>query len=389
MRSNSSPIIRRPLHGFSLVELLVVITIIGILIALLLPAIQAAREAGRRSSCTNNLKQLGIALHNYHDIYNRFPIGYACDYRAAYNMAVDHQWERGGAITRLLPYIEQKAIYDALDFRFGMYIDENENIPGLFDSGPQGPVSRTPIPGLKCPSDSPRPDNSPWDPMQPSLSNYMPCLGPVAATGGPNFLGGGAFGPFGNLAPYSGVSPYSGVIGGAYPGWFGDNSAQWGDSWSITGGTECPGAFAHVDWAANLRDVTDGTESVIAMGEMRPLCAQAVGDNAFWDNYNTNLNSTIAPVNFPYCTSAMYNANGFTEVLAPGFPSYSQMPGSSNPHYSGDVAVQYGFRSKHPAGALFVYCDGSVHFLIETINYDTYQRLGDRRDGRPMTNLEP
>ncbi len=384
-----SHLLRRLLNrtAFTLVELLVVIAIIGILIALLLPAIQAAREAGRRSSCTNNLKQLGIALHNYHDIYNRFPIGYACDHTAYLGTGVDHQWERGGALTRLLPYIEQKALYDALDFRFGMYIDENESIPGLFDSSPQGPVSRTPIPGLKCPSDSPRPDNSPWDVMRPSLSNYMPCLGPVASTGGPGFLGGTSFGPFGNLAPYTGISPYSGVQGGTYPGWFGDNSAQWGDSWS--GGSECPGTFAHVEWAAGIRDVRDGTQNVIAMGEMRPMCAMGEGDNGFWDNYNTNLNSTVAPINFPYCTTAMYNANGASEPLAPGFPGFSQMPGSSTPGFPGDVAAQYGFRSKHPAGALFVYCDGSVHFLNENMSYDTYQRLGDRRDSRPISNLEP
>ncbi|HEV3023411.1 MAG TPA: DUF1559 domain-containing protein, partial [Pirellulales bacterium] len=98
--------------AFTLVELLVVIAIIGILIALLLPAVQAAREAARRAQCTNNLKQLGIALHNYHDIYKRFPIGYATDFYLP-----DIQWERGGAMVRLLQFCEQKQLYDLLDFR--------------------------------------------------------------------------------------------------------------------------------------------------------------------------------------------------------------------------------------------------------------------------------
>ncbi|HEV3024425.1 MAG TPA: DUF1559 domain-containing protein, partial [Pirellulales bacterium] len=100
--------------AFTLVELLVVIAIIGILIALLLPAVQAAREAARRAQCTNNMKQLGIALHNYHDIYSRFPINYVVD---------ESQWanpnNRGGPIVRLLPYMEFKAPYDLIDFRFG------------------------------------------------------------------------------------------------------------------------------------------------------------------------------------------------------------------------------------------------------------------------------
>jgi len=89
----------RKRHGFTLVELLVVIAIIGILIALLLPAVQAAREAARRSQCTNNLKQIALAVHNYHDTYKVFPIG---NWTTAY----------GTWLVSLLPFIEQQALAD-------------------------------------------------------------------------------------------------------------------------------------------------------------------------------------------------------------------------------------------------------------------------------------
>jgi prepilin-type N-terminal cleavage/methylation domain-containing protein len=374
--------------AFTLVELLVVIAIIGILIALLLPAVQAAREAARRSQCTNNLKQLGIALHNYHDIYQRFPLGYATDFYLP-----DIQWERGGAMVRLLQFCEQKQLYDLLDFRFGAYINENVGgPPGLLyqvNIGQQGVANNpavpqiltVPIPTYQCPSDSPRDRISLWSLR--SMTNYMPCIGPVADYGpGPGFFQG--YGPFGPLQAYTGLSPYNGLPGGFYPGWFGDDQTQWGDSWSVSGGNECPGAFAHIDWAANLRDIVDGTENVIAIGEMRPYCAMLEGDNAFWDNYNTNFCNTVPPINFPYCTSAMYNSNGASEPIAQGFPPYNSMPTGV-----GDIPGQYGFRSKHPAGALFVYCDGSVHFLNEFISYDAYQRLGSRRDGRPVVGVSP
>ena len=101
--------LRRRSTGFTLVELLVVIAIIGILIALLLPAVQAAREAARRSQCTNNIKQLALAMHNYHDVYKIFP-------RSCYggNDAVRpwNNWERFGANGPILPFVEHKALAD-------------------------------------------------------------------------------------------------------------------------------------------------------------------------------------------------------------------------------------------------------------------------------------
>ena len=101
--------------GFTLVELLVVIAIIGILIALLLPAVQAAREAARRSQCSNNLKQIGLALHNYHDANKTFPFAwmvYATDVPGFSDLNAQ-VWG-----TRILPYLEQTALYDQYDSRF-------------------------------------------------------------------------------------------------------------------------------------------------------------------------------------------------------------------------------------------------------------------------------
>src|SRR4051812_22044463 len=105
--------VRRP-KGFTLIELLVVIAIIGVLIALLLPAVQAAREAARRSQCVNNLRQLGLAAHNYHAAVGSFPLGNAVAYHdiGATDLT---DWGTWSAQAFLLPYLEQKPVYDAMN----------------------------------------------------------------------------------------------------------------------------------------------------------------------------------------------------------------------------------------------------------------------------------
>src|SRR6476620_10339595 len=100
---------RRTRSAFTLIELLVVIAIIAVLIALLLPAVQAAREAGRRAQCVNNLKQLGLALHNYHDTNGSFPIGLSLNTTTGSTTNISHQ-------TRLLPFMEQSTLFNSVNF---------------------------------------------------------------------------------------------------------------------------------------------------------------------------------------------------------------------------------------------------------------------------------
>lgn len=121
----------RPERGFTLIELLVVIAIIGVLIALLLPAVQSAREAARRAQCTNNLKQIGLAMHNYHQAHGVFPPGYVSDWRrdaGDFGTAEDDLgpgWAWGSMI---LPQLEQNAAYDAINFSLTMTSGANETV---------------------------------------------------------------------------------------------------------------------------------------------------------------------------------------------------------------------------------------------------------------------
>ena len=374
-------------RGFTLVELLVVIAIIGILIALLLPAVQAAREAARRGTCTNNLKQIGVALQSYADAFGRYPIN------GVLNDEVGNGWSLlGSEHMRLLPYLEQQQMYGNINFQLGLASALSNNALGIewttnlgrqvasggaIQPGEQYLRSMT-IPLLICPSDVGQglvtTTNAP--------TNYGASIGAqtVISNYGGSVLIGNIVGP----------SPYNGNMQG---NWFGLGTTNDSDTaWSGGGGITVSGVFQRSaantgpsspqaaswgtggQWAAALKDVTDGTANVIAYGETRPKCMDH--GQGGWMDSNTGCTwvATTAPINFPTCLGE----------FNPNTGQISSWTSPTDQYRLDNWTTSQGFKSKHPNGAQFVFCDGSVHFLNENINYDTYQRLGDRRDGRNL-----
>jgi prepilin-type N-terminal cleavage/methylation domain-containing protein/prepilin-type processing-associated H-X9-DG protein len=151
---------RRATGGFTLVELLVVIAIIGVLVSLLLPAVQAAREAARRMQCTNNLKQMGLALHNFHDTHRKFPLSNPMTTRPGDGLAfIQYPWQ-----LQILPYLEGGNLYDQWNHELG------------FAEGTNRVLLTTPVSVYKCPS-SPTPSIARFQPPTPALSADVAALG--------------------------------------------------------------------------------------------------------------------------------------------------------------------------------------------------------------------
>ena len=242
----------RRVRGFTLVELLVVIAIIGILIALLLPAVQAAREAARRSQCTNNMKQLALATHNYHDTHKCLPMN---------NPAPNgFSW-----ITMALPYFEMGSLYEQLDFNISLYDSVGNNRT----------LVTTPIDALLCPTD-------PTPGIRDDLATWWPYPGLLTAS---------------DTGP-TGVTCYMGYQGD----WF-------------TAATDPPdGLYERTpETPVRFRDILDGTSNVMAIGERSPSyscwCAWSAANGAWIvTRYRINLIRETSPV--PPGTSPAWCAGG-------------------------------------------------------------------------------
>jgi prepilin-type N-terminal cleavage/methylation domain-containing protein len=322
---------KRPLHGFTLVELLVVITIIGILIALLLPAVQAAREAARRAQCANNMKQIGLALHGYHSAFNQFPLG---------ALGGPPSWQREWPylLYYILPYMEQQALYDGL---VQMQKRIPETRPWYSDATTIWPLTvQVPVPGYLCPSDG---------------------------------LGGLTKGSLGaTITPAPGAvqlsnTNYLGVFSGA-----GDDEA-WNDAAVPINRRSVFG----IDRGASIATILDGTSNTLAVVEYLTGTPSDFRGFSYTHRagcqfvYVANTPNTSIPDNLLYLPSFCGNYNG-------------NLPEQNLPCVPGDTPVNTAAaRSRHPGGVHGLLCDGSTQFFRDSIDYRVWQSLGWMADGGP------
>ena len=321
----------RRFRGFTLIELLVVIAIIAVLIALLLPAVQQAREAARRSTCKNNLKQYGLAIHNYHETYGKIPL--SANFSTNWNNNVVG-WQ-----VRILPFADQAALYNELDFSAG-FASGTAGVDKLLPNGKY--LRQMPTPYSKCPSDASSSPDGNW-----AQASY-----------------GGSMGSQRTDSASAACQPYF------TPGVHFENPNGSAGHGNTTEKRYISGIFGRILFEGlAFADVTDGLSNTIFVGEILPACNDHGGG---WWHFNGMANahsSTSVPIN------TMTTCNSPYKRINPPFPTCTAQNNWNS---------AWGFRSSHTGGAHFLLGDGSVRFLSESLDYATYQRLGGRADGNPI-----
>jgi prepilin-type N-terminal cleavage/methylation domain-containing protein/prepilin-type processing-associated H-X9-DG protein len=363
----------RPRGGFTLIELLVVIAIIAVLIALLLPAVQAAREAARRIQCTNNLKQIGLAIHNYVSTNDCFPPGGYPAYTPTQNTGNNAS---PSAHARLLPYIEQQSLYNALNWSLPVI---NDPVPPGTGYAPyaNSTVSITRLNAFLCPSDTP--PNWYMASASAPLPNYQ-------APGNNYFASVGSSLEFASRqtsGPPNGPFSYIGEIG----------------------------------TLVRIGDIRDGTSSTIAFGEWRlgdgnsnkvsiPNDIVFIGTlpaGTARNNGTLSMPNPTLVANFPAwvqsCTAALTvdrvnhtSALGeawIFDIAGVSFGNVLQPPNPKTPNCDSSTVASntlqnpgmWGLASYHPGGANVLLCDASVRFLKDSTNQAVIWALGSTNQG--------
>ena len=326
---------RDPEKGFTLIELLVVIAIIAILVALLLPAVQQAREAARLSSWKNNLKQLGLALHNYHDTYNIFPQG-------QFWVQGAYSWHGNSAWVSLLPFLEQAPLYEKWNFNVSYHTGNNT-------------LRQQKIAAFWCPSDR----------------RFGSGTGP-----GNNYAGCGGSTPF----IYQGNGRDShGII-------FRRVSIRMRDILDGTSNVVMVGEILKGDGDQGRLSDSDITR----VGTTPTFANPEFATQAEVDAAGAACDAGVAP-------SAQYSLSQCGRDWAAPYPFQTMFNTTVPPNWShrscafgggfGLCADRNGLvsmRSRHSGGAQCTLADGSVRFISENIDLTTWHRLGNRDDGQPV-----
>jgi len=382
---------KRSHFGFTLIELLVVIAIIAVLIALLLPAVQSAREAARRAQCTNNLKQIGLAMHNYHDQFGSYPPGEISTYGPSTPggapvtnpTAGPHSWgtmvNSLGWRAMILPQMEGTNVYNA----WNLMLTPSGN-------GTQYTAWNTVFTSWLCPSDannaggrvpngysSNSQTNANWGPCpyNPATNTWPTTMtiANYAGSFGDNYCGGVLAG---GALPWETNYLATPPVGQPRIGWNGYWGTSFGGSTGfILGGGTMRGYFDYRGTAKppNIASISDGTSNTIMAGEVLPSNA---ADSNFW-MFNGAYAGTTVPLGF--------NSNTIVPV-AGGPCSSSTWQSPSAPIGCRFGASAKGFISLHPGGANFSFGDGSVRFLKNSINQATFCAVGSRAGGEVLSS---
>jgi prepilin-type N-terminal cleavage/methylation domain-containing protein len=362
-------------RGFTLIELLVVIAIIGVLVSLLLPAVQSAREAARRSQCTNNLKQIGLALQNYHAAFDNFPLGISSNPQGAPGSPQwGGVWGSFGAHALLLPFLEQQPLYNATNFSWGPFVVVNDNT-----------INNRVIASFLCPSD-PNAKGGAWNVAH--TNSYYASYGATTTS----------------LNNWGNTGDDTTMIGRVLPG-------------------ESSGMFTY-GLSYGMRDATDGTSNTVAFAEKLAgfngknymkgsdpgdryrgnMIIHPGGAPAGAVQLNANNNAVAVQAAVAQCRTLFRTANagihdypgwrwgpgmtGFTlfNTIQPPNDTFGGCRYDDRPDTWPDNGYSYGASSAHPGGVVTAMSDGSVRFIKSSIAVGVWWALGTKSGGEAISS---